>query len=131
MWKEVIICGVIIITIFIGNQITQNYSVETIEELTKELEELKQEMHQEQENIDLERTNEKMDNIFKQWNERHDKLAYYIEHDELEKVESQISSIKGFIEVNNYEDVVPEIERGIFILGHIQDKSKLNIKNIF
>ena len=61
MWKEVIICGVIIITIFIGNQITQNYSVETIEELTKQLEELKKEMYQKQENVDSEKNNEKMD----------------------------------------------------------------------
>ena len=82
MWKEVIICGVIIITIFIGNQITQNYSVETIEELTKQLEELKQEMYQKQENVDSEKNKEKMDDIFKQWNERHDKLAYYKEHNE-------------------------------------------------
>ena len=131
MWKEVIICGVIIITILIGNQITQNYSVETIEELTKELEELKQEMHQEQENIDFERTNEKIDNIFKQWNERHDKLAYYIEHDELEKVKTEIVAINGNIEVKDYKQAISGIEKCKFILEHIRDKTALTIQNIF
>ena len=131
MWKEVIICGVIIITILIGNQITQNYSVETIEELTKELEELKQEMHQEQENIDFERTNEKIDNIFKQWNERHDKLAYYIEHDELEKVETNLTSLKSYIETNEYAEAVSELDKSVFILKHIEKKYAVIIENVF
>lgn len=131
MWKEVIICGVIIITILIGNQITQNYSVETIEELTKELEELKQEMHQEQENIDFERTNEKIDNIFKQWNERHDKLAYYIEHDELEKVETNLTSLKSYIESNEYAEAVSELDKSVFVLKHIEDKYVFNLQNAF
>ena len=131
MWKEVIICGVIIITIFIGNQITQNYSVETIEELTKQLEELKQEMYQKQENVDSEKNNEKMDDIFKQWNERHDKLAYYIEHDELEKVETNLTSLKSYIKSNDYAEAVSELDKSVFVLKHIEDKYVFNLQNIF
>ena len=131
MWKEVIICGVIIITIFIGNQITQNYSVETIEELTKQLEELKQEMYQKQENVDSEKNNEKMDDIFKQWNERHDKLAYYIEHDELEKVETNLTSLKSYIKSNEYAEAVSELDKSIFVLKHIEDKYVFNLQNVF
>lgn len=131
MWKEVIICGVIIITIFIGNQITQNYSVETIEELTKQLEELKQEMYQKQENVDSEKNNEKMDDIFKQWNERHDKLAYYIEHDELEKVETNLTSLKSYIKSNEYAEAVSELDKSVFVLKHIEDKYVFNLQNIF
>ena len=131
MWKEVIICGVIIITIFIGNQITQNYSVETIEELTKQLEELKQEMYQKQENVDSEKNKEKMDDIFKQWNERHDKLAYYIEHDELEKVETNLTSLKSYIKSNEYAEAVSELDKSVFVLKHIEDKYVFNLQNVF
>lgn len=131
MWKEVIICGVIIITIFIGNQITQNYSVETIEELTKQLEELKKEMYQKQENVDSEKNNEKMDDIFKQWNERHDKLAYYIEHDELEKVETNLTSLKSYIKSNEYAEAVSELDKSVFVLKHIEDKYVFNLQNVF
>ena len=131
MWKEVIICGIIIITIFIGNQITQNYSVETIEELTKQLEELKQEMYQKQENVDSEKNNEKMDDIFKQWNERHDKLAYYIEHDELEKVETNLTSLKSYIKSNEYAEAVSELDKSVFVLKHIEDKYVFNLQNVF
>ena len=131
MWKEVIICGVIITTIFIGNQITQNYSVETIEELTKQLEELKKEMYQKQENVDSEKNNEKMDDIFKQWNERHDKLAYYIEHDELEKVETNLTSLKSYIKSNEYAEAVSELDKSVFVLKHIEDKYVFNLQNVF
>ena len=131
MWKEVIICGVIIINIFMRNQITQNYSVETIEELTKQLEELKQEMYQKQENVDSEKNNEKMDDIFKQWNERHDKLAYYIEHDELEKVETNLTSLKSYIKSNEYAEAVSELDKSVFVLKHIEDKYVFNLQNVF
>ena len=65
------------------------------------------------------------------WNESQEKLAYYIEHDELEKVETQIFTMSGFNEIEKYDEIVPELEKCVFILEHIQDKTKINIKNIF
>ena len=65
------------------------------------------------------------------WNSFQEKLAYYIEHDELEKVETQIWAMKGFCEIGKYDEVVPELDKCVFILEHIQDKTKLNVKNIF
>lgn len=128
MKKELVISIMIITLIILGNVITQNYTKNATIEISELLDNLKIEVLTKDEE---EKLLSKISTIEDEWNKFEEKLAYYIEHDELEKVESQISSIKGFIEVNNYEDVVPEIERGIFILGHIQDKSKLNIKNIF
>ena len=128
MKKELVISIMIIILIIIGNIITQNYTNNTTIKISNFLDNLKIEVLAKDEKDNL---LYRISTIEDQWNKFEEKLAYYIEHDELEKVESQISSIKGFIEVNNYEEVIPEIERGIFILGHIQDKSKLNIKNIF
>lgn len=128
MKKELVISIMIIILIIIGNIITQNYTNNTTIKISNLLDNLKIEVLAKDEKDNL---LYRISTIEDQWNKFEEKLAYYIEHDELEKVESQISSIKGFIEVNNYEEVIPEIERGIFILGHIQDKSKLNIKNIF
>ena len=128
MKKELVISIMIIILIIIGNIITQNYTNNTTIKISNLLDNLKIEVLAKDEKDNL---LYRISTIEDQWNKFEEKLAYYIEHDELEKVESQISSIKGFIEVNNYEEVLPEIERGIFKLGHIQDKSKLNIKNIF
>ena len=131
MWKEAIICSIIIITILIGNQVTQSYSVETVEEITIKLEELKQEMNKEQENINHEKINEKIEDIFNKWNERHDKLAYYIEHDELEKVETNLTSLKSYIKTNPYAEAVCELDKTVFILKHIEDKYVFNLQNVF
>ena len=54
-----------------------------------------------------------------------------MEHDELEKVNTQIVLVRGFLESDTPEDSIPEIEEGIYILEHIKEKEKLSIKNVF
>ena len=65
------------------------------------------------------------------WLNRKNKLEYFIEHDELEKVSSEIYIIKGNIEQEKYEDDIPEIENAKFILNHLEDKYKFMFKNLF
>ena len=128
MKKELIICLFILALIIIFNIITQNYTKECVTQMNNSLTELKKVSVDEQNNDTI---TEKLDGIQKQWDTYQEKLAYYIEHDELEKVETQIFSMKGFNEIGKYDEIVPELEKCIFILEHIQDKTKLNVKNIF
>ena len=81
----------------------------------------------------LEKNNIKreIDKLEKTWNELQEKLAYYIEHDELEKVETQIYAIKGFYEIEKYDEILTKAEKCSFILKHIEEKTKLSVKNIF
>ena len=74
---------------------------------------------------------QKISSIDSKWHEFHNKLAFYIEHDELEKVETEISNIKGLEKVNKYDDMLPQIEECIFLLEHIRDKHTLTPINIF
>ncbi len=131
MWKETIICVVIVIAIVIGNYITQNYTVQSVEELTSKLGELKQEIVKEEGDIDREKANNKMEEIKKSWEARHDKLAYFIEHDELEKVETDLTSLKSFIETNSYSEATSELDKSVFVLQHIEDKYAFNLENVF
>ena len=131
MWKETIICVVIVIAIVILNYITQNYTVQSVEELTSKLGELKQEIVKEEGDIDREKANNKMEEIKKSWEARHDKLAYFIEHDELEKVETDLTSLKSFIETNSYSEATSELDKSVFVLQHIEDKYAFNLENVF
>ena len=63
--------------------------------------------------------------------EQHDKLAYYIEHDELEKVDTAIINMKSYIETKEYSSAVANLDEGKFILEHIEDKNAFNLVNIF
>lgn len=131
MAKELIISIIIVVLIFIGNTITENYTRESIDETTNNLESLREEIKKGEDEVDENIAKEKIDKIHEQWNSRYEKLAYYIEHDELEKVKTEITGLRGYIEKEECSEAVPELDKSVYILEHIKDKTALNLKNIF
>lgn len=139
MKKELIICIFIIVLIIVTNIITQNYTKNSVNKMSERLDVVSQivcdnisnKTNTESSSIDKNKIKEEVDNLENTWNELQEKLAYYIGHDELEKVETQIYAIKGFYEIEKYDEIVPEVEKCSFILKHIEEKTKLSIKNIF
>lgn len=129
MTKELIISIIIVILIFIGDTVTQNYTKESVENTIQDLKELRQEMMDE--NVILESTINKIELIHQKWDNIYEKLAYYIEHDELEKVETELTGIKGYIDKEEYTEAVAEVDKSMYILEHIRDKNNFNLKNIF
>ncbi len=131
MWKETIICIVIVLIIIVGNTITQNYTVESVSQLNGSLMELKHEMENGEEDSKEEKAKNKIDKTFEEWENRHSKLAYFIEHDELEKVEDDLTSLKSYIGTNEFEEAISQLDKCAFVLKHIQDKYAFNLENIF
>ena len=131
MGKETIICIIIVIAIVIGNVITQNYTIESVKELSDGLTELKKELEEQENNISEDNIKDKIQKIEDNWKGRHEKLAYYIEHDELEKVETNITALKSFIVTNEYAEAVSELDKSVFVLKHIEDKYAFNLQNGF
>ena len=127
MVKETIICIVIIISIFALDLFTQNFTKNTVREVTEIFSNLKSEI--------LKNDKTQIDNGVKRldekWGNAHDKLAYYIEHDELEKVDTAIIEMKAYIETDDYSSAVAELDEGKFVLEHIQEKNAFNLKNVF
>ena len=131
MYKELVISLIIIIAIVMGNTITQNYTKQTVAELSDSLNELKEQISQDDENINWEEVEIQIEDINKKWNERYEKMAYYIEHNELEKVESNITGLKSYTDKQDSPEALNQLNSSIFILKHIQEKNELNLKNIF
>ena len=134
MKKELIICIIIFTAIVIGNIITQNYTKQSVNNLSNELEELKENIGGkigENNNKENEELIEKINDITKNWEERHDKLAYYIEHNELEKVEDNLTGLSSLVKTNEYPDAIKELDKCVFILKHIEEKYAFNLENIF
>ena len=129
MLKETIICIVIVISIVFGNSMTQNYTRESVSELSSGLMSLREKVSQE--NMEDEKIKNDADNVYKEWEKRHEKLAYYIEHDELEKVETELIGIKSDLETEDYEELMIGIDKSVFILKHFEDKYAFNLQNIF
>lgn len=153
MRKEIWICIVIIIIIVVSNYITQNYTNATAEDLNNKLQDLKTELinisenkEEESKKIEYEETkNEtkkiteeqkelitsKIEEIDKIWEEKNDKLAYYIEHTELEKVDNNLVTLKSLIESKNYDEALKETDETAFAIKHLEEKYAFNFKNIF
>ena len=129
MLKEFVICTIILILIFVGNGITQGYSRSSIEDINEKLVDLREEMNKEK--INDEEVVKKEEEIDKQWEEMFSRLAYYIEHEELEKVSKNLENIKTYISLKEYDNAIKEINEGIYILNHIEDKYSFNLQNIF
>ena len=99
MKKELVICIFIIAVIIILNIVTQSYTKECVSQMNERLDILKEASLEE--DIEEENITTEINNIENKWNLLQEKLAFYIEHDELEKVETQILAMKGFAEIKN------------------------------
>lgn len=126
--KEIIISIIIIVSITVGSKITQDYTKYAVEETSTLLNLLRKDIIESKEKENLE---ESINNIHTQWDKKHNKLAYYIEHDELEKVETGLTSLRAYIEMEDETESVSKIDETIYILRHIEDKNKFNLQNIF
>ena len=130
MKKEEIITMLIIIIVVTLEIITQKHTQKAVEEVNTKLLEVKEQAIAEEDNKKelLSKTIE----IYNVWEEKSKTLSCYLEHDELEKVDLKLRTIKSSFESNGEvkDEVVAEIEEGIFSLEHIKDKQKLNLKNI-
>lgn len=129
MRKEVVICIVIVLLVIIGDIITYNYTKKSVFEAETELNKLRENLLSENQNAET--LKKEIEDISDKWNKRHRKLAYYIEHDELEKVETDLSGLKGYIEAEEYTEAVAELDRTNYVLQHIKNKTVFNLQNIF
>ena len=127
MYKEIIITVLIVTLIFGLDIITSRYTANAIDELSQNLDVLKTDLDTKSEDNIEEKTN----NIFKKWREYYDVLAYYIEHDELEKVETQLTMLRSDQNEKQYEECKKEIDTTKFILKHIENKEKFTLQSVF
>lgn len=127
MCKELIII-VTVIAIVVGlDIITNRYTKHTLEILSRELDLLREYILEESKN----KSEEQMQRIKQKWEERYKVLAFYIEHDELEKVETEMVKLEVDIEVEEFRNCISEVETIIFILEHIQEKEKIHFSSVF
>ena len=136
--REICISILIVVIIISLDIMMQNYTKKSTEEIIEQLEEIGKELSREKMQVDIEINGDKQkelerksQEIQERWKEKNEKLAYYIEHNELEKVETNITSIISYIRTGEYTLALDKIETNIFVLQHIKDKYQLSLDNIF
>ena len=83
------------------------------------------------ENINREESLEKVKKIEEDWKKYYYLLAYFIEHDELEKIETSLIGIESYIEAEEYGEGIAKIDESVFILQHIEKKYRVSLQNVF
>lgn len=130
--KEIIISIIVIIIVVIASMTTQKYLESTSTEILNRLQELKSEVNNAKEkgnNID--NANKIAKDLLEKWKEINNKWSMLIVHEELDNIEISLIELKAYIENSQLEDGLKEIDKSTFWVGHIQEKEKFKIKNIF
>ena len=137
MKKEMIIVIIIVIAIITIDSFTHNYTKLSFSNLNDDLEQIREisesiEIENQGNNEERqEELNEKIKTMEEKWKIINRKTAFYIEHDELEKVNASMVKFKSYIQLEEYTEAVPEIENCKYILNHIRDKEAMKIINLF
>lgn len=127
MSKEIIVSAIILIAIIVLNICMSQYIDKKMNYVVTKLGELKGEL--EVENFD--ESQKKIDEIDEYWKNSENILSFFIEHDELEKVITELTSLKAYIKLEDSEEAIETLDKMTFIINHIEEKDDLKLKNIF
>lgn len=125
MKKEIVISIVIIIFIVIGDILLEKYTENSFDLIGNKLSTIKDNLE------DKEKSLLQIDEVNEEWNKRFNILTCFLEHDELEKIKTQLVVIKSGVQVNDTEYAYEEIDKAIYILDHLKDKQSLKWDNLF
>lgn len=127
--KEIIIIIAILIIIFCGAIYTQRFLNNTSDLLVSKLEELKNGI--EENSITIEEMKNKSDEIYGEWEDINEKWSVIVLHDEIDLIETSLIRMKSKIKTHNIDESMEDLDTSIFLVKHIKEKEKTNLKNIF
>ena len=127
MYKEMIISIILAILIFVGDFITQKYTDNSISSFNEELQNLKNTLIERNQ----EKANEEIENAEKKWTDIQNVMSYYIEHNELEKVETNLAEAKSLTKSGDFVFAITAIDKTDSVLEHINEKYTFSLENIF
>ena len=127
MKKEIIICFIVVALVITLNVISEAHTDFIMDNTENSLGTLRNDLFMENtENIE-----NNIKEILDKWDEDKELLSIYIEHDELEKIETCLREINSNIETEEYNIAIQSLDTCVFLMNHIKDKYKLSVKNIF
>ncbi len=127
--RETIIILSILIIIFVGACITQKFLNNTADLLVSKLEDLKSGI--EEDKINEKEMVEKTDEIYSEWEEINERWSVIVLHDEIDLIETSLIRMKSKIKTGEVQESMEDLDTSIFLIKHIKEKEKTNLKNIF
>lgn len=126
MSKEIVITVIILVAIIGLNAFVGKYVDDKLNHVLSELNDLRPLIEEEK----YEEANKKIDEIDEYWKKSEDIVSFFVEHDELEKVMTEYTSLKTYCKLEQ-EEAFEALDKMAFIIKHIEEKDDLKLKNIF
>ena len=126
MSKEIVITVIILVGIVCLNTFVGNYVDDKLNYVLGELNDLRPLLEEEK----YDEANKKIEEIDEYWQKSEDVVSFFVEHDELEKVVTEYTSLKTYCELEQ-EEAFEALDKMAFIIEHIEEKDDLKLKNIF
>ena len=127
MIRDLMIILLIITTIILGHVYVQNMLQKNSQELIGKLEKLKEKVNDE----DKSNIENIVNEIYESWSEKYDNWAIIIDHGEIDEIQKTVLKVKASISSDDMDEINAQIDECIFLISLIEDKEKLNLKNIF
>lgn len=129
--KETSIIIAVIIIVCIASFFMQKYLVETSDEILGKLENLKEQIREAQKSGNNENAKTISEEVMNKWEEINKHWSMVVLHEELDMIELSLIEVNACVEIGSFEDGLQEIDRSIFLVGHIKEKEAFKLKNIF
>ena len=129
--KETTIIISILVIIFGGAIYTRNFLEKTSGEINSKLEDLKEEILIAKESNNRERAKELSNEIYSKWEEMNKTWSIIVLHDELDTIQISLTRMKAQVDEGELEKGLEELEITKFLINHIKEKEKFNLKNVF
>ena len=132
MYKDWIIIVILVISICTGNVWMEKSTKTSVDGMEQRLNTLKETcLGVIEEKKSVQDIPQQLEDAKQYWETQYAKLAFFIEHNELEKVNTQLAQLEGNVLVEDYEQAIPNVENCSFVLYHIKEKNRFAFKNIF
>lgn len=123
MKKLLIICGIIIVGVIASDIVLKRAIFKDFDYMISILNEIENES-----NTDLNK--KKIYTLNNCLEEKKLIMAFYIDHGELEKINTQFVIVNAALEKQDEKFLYEEVQRTIFIVQHLQKKIEFNLENI-
>jgi len=126
VYKEIIISIVVIVLVVVLNFFVGKFVDGKLNHILDLLDKMRVAIKDER----YDEANEVLEDIKNYWDKSEKYMSCYIEHDELEKIETEFTSLRACLEIRE-EDCLEYIDRMAFVVKHIEKKDDFVLENIF
>lgn len=130
-YKTLIFAISILIIIIILDIIFENYSKNAIEKINSNIDKIGKFFEIEGENYDKEKLENFSEKARDEWRKREDILSCFIEHDEVEKINTKLDVLYTQVKNEVWMDAKSTVSEVKRLVKYLEGKYELSIQNIF